>query len=170
MKRYKNYVEHITNCVRTKHTHQNCKLNLTELNARHNDITLLENGKCLFALMNSQMLKNLVDLPTESTNISERIKQNRIQYLISKFGICSCVKLSDLFAMQKLTKAVELGNSNLKEFYYTESLCSIISDYMIQINQNNFDLNEASHDQQEIHNKCLFGKLILSCCSTTLVY
>ncbi len=100
---------------------------------------------------------------------NQKKKRNRIRHLIERFGICTCIDLQGLFAMQELNKSKQTDttlshtarstqtqkkfNEYFKKYYYNYDICSIISDYLFQISLSNDEIgNLILNDQTDNEN------------------
>ena len=131
MKSFKNNYQHAQICLRSKHTHISCKINLYEIENRHDDISLIQKS-CLFAKLTDILFKNLVSnfASTDNSNsdcVSKlilQIKSNRLIQMIKKFGVCTCINLDELINMQTI---------RTNKYFFNQNICSIIFDYLLSV-------------------------------------
>jgi hypothetical protein len=149
MKSFKNSYQHAQICLRSKHTHISCKINLYEIENRHDDISLIQKS-CLFAKLADILFKNLVSNFTSTDNLDSdcilklilKIKSNRIIQIINKLGICTCINLDELINMQTIRS---------KKYFFNQNICSIIFDYLLSVfnySSKSSNLNSPVEKQQ----------------------
>ncbi len=59
IKQFKNYQDHIHTCLRAKHTHVNCKIELARPHSRHMSLTVIAESGCVFAKVSLKFFLSL---------------------------------------------------------------------------------------------------------------
>jgi len=100
---FKLFYEHTQHCLRSRHTHMSCKVDLANAaKSKHNDITNSSDHQCALGQF-------VIDLLT--THNKRLLTYQKIE-LVSKIGICSCIKLDcllDCFMLNQMKDESELS-------------------------------------------------------------
>jgi hypothetical protein len=120
LKSNKNYFEHCQNCLRNKHNHLTCKINLNELSVKHNDITSI-NSTCLLADIFKYSLNKLINANNKA--------ESELIVILNTLGVCCCIKPNELLELHKSMSSTT-SESN---YYFNNELGSIVIEYFVQI-------------------------------------
>ena len=181
IKSYKNNYDHIQSCLRSKHTTQSCKANINEIGSRHNDITNMNYGsnECSFA----KLIKNLFRILLASasldkqfsiiseTNLDEpktnaSLKLNRLVDLMAKLGVCTCIPLDELIAMQRYeaTKSSKLqiqNNIRIDNYYFSPMIFSIVFEYLFAICSSSSSTSVAKSEKKSVFSNLLVDEALI---------
>ena len=99
---FKVFYEHTQHCLRNKHAHMSCKIDLANAaKSKHNNITNINDQECALGQFVIDIL----------TTLNKKLSTSRKIELVSRVGICSCIKLDcllDCFMLNQLKCENEL--------------------------------------------------------------